>query len=818
MGLNPIYSVAPAYSQTPPLSFGESPALPGTGLMTPEKPAAPLDWRPAPSFLCQTPTVQVKQHIQHTFDTTWGKQLPQLLQLQEYISRLELGDAAEAIHQGMVLTAGAGVLLPGLAHLQHPAEYVLEVGCNVTARLAVIDHAQRTQQRLMALFVSLWAELPAEGRAGRGGSPVALLALAAGLPWRLVGPLLDQLGPGRVLSVLPAVPAAAAFGLDPEGATTLEAAATQGHLLLLQEHLLGHASLTGPLGHQLESLYGVVDRLQGEDRQLGRLLRLVLRKEGVTPLMATDVHTGGLRLNITRFQQDFVKNARKVKDALAAVRYFARAGALRGAAVPPPPAKGAAEAWAQLRPLVETAKADRRKLRAYRLFALQYADPQRPSSADTPPPEGLAKYGKALYPLLRYSVECACQHSTAPPGPAGVPGVAEWLDLLWREGGEDRAPFEGLLTWATTLEATVHGTPPAIQADSSNLTGELFTSSMPANYTPGTTVLLYDNDHRMLRALLPHGAPAGAFFVFQQPSEVSTVAVAAHHAFARDVLGPAVLLLMLQPRAKVVSSTKALLCYTIFLMELDPWVVRHLLQLFLLELRQAATSGRDSLMDVAVKFRERLANTFAQRFATSVVSRNFWNKGPVDNARRPSYTLRQLDQHLLQRWRNPELLFEYWRQRRRDTKETEVYNVFLRWFRAVVRLSTESCEDILLRDPGNRHLLQYPAARRLVPQWVRHPALLAPDDEELFRLGDTSVASCQQIAGGNPHFSKALLAFFVNVRTRILALFRPEPGPRQLLVRAALRLLVDSSTGQPAIYMEKMYYGDKVTPDEADAA
>lgn len=47
-------------------------------------------------------------------------------------------------------------------------------------------------------------------------------------------------------------------------------------------------------------------------------------------------------------------------------------------------------------------------------------------------------------------------------------------------------------------------------------------------------------------------------------------------------------------------------------------------------------------------------------------------QGPVDNARRPSYTLRQLDQHLLQRWRNPELLFEYWRQRRRDTKETEV--------------------------------------------------------------------------------------------------------------------------------------------------
>lgn len=41
---------------------------------------------------------------------------------------------------------------------------------------------------------------------------------------------------------------------------------------------------------------------------------------------------------------------------------------------------------------------------------------------------------------------------------------------------------------------------------------------------------------------------------------------------------------------------------------------------------------------------------------------------------------------------------------------SQVYNVFLRWFRAVVRLSTESCEDILLRDPGNRHLLQYPAA------------------------------------------------------------------------------------------------------------
>lgn len=40
--------------------------------------------------------------------------------------------------------------------------------------------------------------------------------------------------------------------------------------------------------------------------------------------------------------------------------------------------------------------------------------------------------------------------------------MAEWLDLLWREGGEDRAPFEGLLTWATTLEATVHGTPPAV--------------------------------------------------------------------------------------------------------------------------------------------------------------------------------------------------------------------------------------------------------------------------------------------------------------------------------------------------------------------
>lgn len=49
-------------------------------------------------------------------------------------------------------------------------------------------------------------------------------------------------------------------------------------------------------------------------------------------------------------------------------------------------------------------------------------------------------------------------------------------------------------------------------------------------------------------------------------------------------------------------------------------------------------SGRGSLMDVAVKFRERLANTFAQRFATSVVSRNFWNK-----AWAPHFALSQLE-------------------------------------------------------------------------------------------------------------------------------------------------------------------------------
>ena len=40
--------------------------------------------------------------------------------------------------------------------------------------------------------------------------------------------------------------------------------------------------------------------------------------------------------------------------------------------------------------------------------------------------------------------------------------------------------------------------------------------------------------------------------------------------------------------------------------------------------------------------------------------------------RRRKFTVEQVEKHLIQKWRNPELVFEYWRQRHIDTKEKEV--------------------------------------------------------------------------------------------------------------------------------------------------
>ena len=67
-----------------------------------------------------------------------------------------------------------------------------------------------------------------------------------------------------------------------------------------------------------------------------------------------------------------------------------------------------------------------------------------------------------------------------------------------------------------------------------------------------------------------------------------------------------------------------------------------------------------------------------------------------------------------------------------------------------------------------------------------------------------------QIAGGNPHFNKALLAYFVNVHTRVVPIFTEEKGHRQLQARVVLRLLMQSSDARPAVYMERVYYADRV--------
>ena len=78
-----------------------------------------------------------------------------------------------------------------------------------------------------------------------------------------------------------------AFGIEDGGTTALEAAASFTHILLLQSSSATTPELTGPLENQLETLFHLVGRLQTEDPEFGRLLKLVLKKVSPFPIVVT---------------------------------------------------------------------------------------------------------------------------------------------------------------------------------------------------------------------------------------------------------------------------------------------------------------------------------------------------------------------------------------------------------------------------------------------------------------------------------------------------------------------------------------------------
>ena len=158
--------------------------------------------------------------------------------------------------------------------------------------------------------------------------------------------------------------------------------------------------------------------------------------------------------------------------------------------------------------------------------------------------------------------------------------------------------------------------------------------------------------------------------------------------------------------------------------------------------------------------------------------------------------------YVYMRWRNPALLFDYYRIH--NTAFTnDVQGPYRRFLRALLGASEETTEQIRFCDPGNRrHLERFPP--EVTRPWVEGRTAQGEvlpgysDPQTLFMLGEDA-QSCMMVKPRQRNTNRALLSFLLHGNVRILGVKDPSG---KLRTRAVVKLLEDRETRRPVLYVE----------------
>ena len=167
----------------------------------------------------------------------------------------------------------------------------------------------------------------------------------------------------------------------------------------------------------------------------------------------------------------------------------------------------------------------------------------------------------------------------------------------------------------------------------------------------------------------------------------------------------------------------------------------------------------------------------------------------VDNA-----AARSELQYVFATWRRPTLLLDYLRM---HSSSLPVQQLFRRFLKALLGVSSETVDGIRHLDPGNRAMLsRFPP--QLVAEWTegrtsRGEALPGYNDAQtLFMLGEDS-GTCMMIRPRQKGTNRGLLSFLLHGNVRILG--RKDSSGR-LLERAVVLLAIDQATQRAVLFVE----------------
>ena len=158
--------------------------------------------------------------------------------------------------------------------------------------------------------------------------------------------------------------------------------------------------------------------------------------------------------------------------------------------------------------------------------------------------------------------------------------------------------------------------------------------------------------------------------------------------------------------------------------------------------------------------------------------------------------------YLFMRWRNPGLLFDYYRVH--NTAFTrDVQAPYQRFLRALLGVSGENVDQLRYCDPCNRrHLERFPP--EVTRPWVEGRTAKGQvlpgysDPQTLFMLGEDA-QSCMMVKPRQRNTNRGLLSTLLHGNVRVVGV---KDASGKLRTRAIVKLLEDQDTQRPVLYME----------------
>jgi len=153
----------------------------------------------------------------------------------------------------------------------------------------------------------------------------------------------------------------------------------------------------------------------------------------------------------------------------------------------------------------------------------------------------------------------------------------------------------------------------------------------------------------------------------------------------------------------------------------------------------------------------------------------------------------------MREWRNPELLFRYLDDNRHDQR---MYELILRWQRAIFGLSDESLRMIRRESPANvRHLLMIP--QEILLRWYSDQCPGTSKCKTLFMLGEDAGSCLRVISNDGNKYNRALMGYVLQSHVRALVV---TDAVGRVMCRSLIRLVLRSDTLTPVIFCDPMFF------------